>query len=390
MKHRLKVFDGWQGKPLQEILDRCRDLVEDPDYPTVRRWREAGGKVVGHFQVYFPEEIAHAAGLLPVKICGAQVEGMEAESHFGSYLCSIIKTSLELALTKKIELEMFVTHPICDAARNLAAIWGRNFPYKCQILYLPQNPNSKYSINYLIDEYQRLKGDLEAIGGRKVTDDDLRRSLTVYNESRALMRELYDIKRESPWLIAAEDAFCLIALAGFLPREEYNDFMRTVLPMLRKREAKKQDKMRVVLEGSFCEQPPVDLLQTIERSCYLVDDDLMIGLRWILEDVPVKGDPLHNLAEAYTEKSSYSPVQHDLRKPKEKMLLERIKKSGAEAAIITAAKMCEPGLEEQVTYSKSLDEAGIPYFISEFEENQTTFDHLGIQLETFVENILFE
>ena len=390
MKHSLKIFDGWQGKPLREILDRCRELVEDPDYPTVRRWREAGGKVVGHFQVYFPEEIAHAAGLLPVKICGAQVEGMEAESHFGSYLCSIIKTSLELALTKKIELEMFVTHPICDAARNLAAIWGRNFPYKCQILYLPQNPNSKYSINYLIDEYQRLKGDLEAIAGRKVTDDDLRRSLTVYNESRALMRELYDIKRESPWLIAAEDAFCLIALAGFLPREEYNEFMRALLPMLKKRKAKKQDKMRVVLEGSFCEQPPVDLLQTIERSCYLVDDDLMIGLRWILEDVPVNGDPFHNLAEAYTEKSSYSPVQHDLRKPKEKMLLERIKKSGAEAAIITAAKMCEPGLEEQVTYSKSLDEAGIPYFISEFEENQTTFDHLGIQLETFVENILFE
>ncbi len=76
MKQSLKIFDGWQGKPLREILDRCRELVEDPDYPTVRRWREAGGKVVGHFQVYFPEEIAHAAGLLPVKICVAQFEGM--------------------------------------------------------------------------------------------------------------------------------------------------------------------------------------------------------------------------------------------------------------------------------------------------------------------------
>lgn len=157
---RIQIFTGWQGKSLEEILSTCRDLVEDPEYPTVRRWRVSGGKVVGHFQVYFPEEIAHAAGLLPVKICGAQVEGMEAESHFGSYLCSIIKTSLELALTKKVELDMFVTHPICDAARNLAAIWGRNFSYKCQILYLPQNPNSRYSINYLRDEYERLKGDI--------------------------------------------------------------------------------------------------------------------------------------------------------------------------------------------------------------------------------------
>ncbi|MEK7729669.1 MAG: 2-hydroxyacyl-CoA dehydratase family protein [candidate division KSB1 bacterium] len=390
MTEREQVFAGWQGKPLEEILLLCRDLVEDPEYPTVRRWRERGGKVVGHFQVYFPEEIAHAAGLLPVKICGAQVEGMEAESHFGSYLCSIIKTSLELALTKKITLDMFVTHPICDAARNLAAIWGRNFSYKCQILYLPQNPNSRYSIKYLHEEYHRLQGDIEAIAGRKISDDDLRRSLAVYNESRALMRELYLIKRETPWLLAADEAFVLIALAGFLPREEYNDFLRAVLPMLKARPLKKQDKMRVVFEGGFCELPPVDLLQTIAQSCYVVDDDLLIGLRYLVEHVSLQGEPLFNLAEAYIEKSSYSPVQHDLRKPKENMLLDRVKQSRAEAVILAAAKMCEPGLEEQVTYSKALDAEHIPYFISEFEENQTTFEHLGIQLETFVENILFD
>jgi benzoyl-CoA reductase subunit C len=82
-------------------------------------------------------------------------------------------------------------------------------------------------------------------------------------------------------------------------------------------------------------------------------------------------------------------VQHDLRKPKEKMLIERIRNSRAEAAIITAAKMCEPGLEEQVAYLHALDNEGIPYFISEFEEKMTTFEHMEIQLETFVENILF-
>ena len=390
MAERERIFTGWQDKPFEEIMTLCRDVVEDPEYPTVRRWRETGGKVVGHFQVYFPEEIAHAAGLLPVKICGAQVEGMEAESHFGSYLCSIIKTSLELALTKKIALDMFVTHPICDAARNLAAIWGRNFSYKCQILYLPQNPNSRYSIKYLRDEYERLQGDVEAIAGCKIRDDDLRRSLAVYNESRALMRELYAIKRETPWLLPADEAFVLIALAGFLPREEYNDFLRAVLPMLKARPLKKQDKMRVVFEGGFCELPPVDLLQTIAQSCYVVDDDLLIGLRYLVEHISLQGEPLLNLAAAYIEKSSYSPVQHDLRKPKENMLLDRVKQSRAEAVILAAAKMCEPGLEEQVTYSKALDAEHIPYFITEFEENQTTFEHLGIQLETFVENILFD
>jgi benzoyl-CoA reductase subunit C len=100
-------------------------------------------------------------------------------------------------------------------------------------------------------------------------------------------------------------------------------------------------------------------------------------------------DPLHGLAEAYLEQSTYSPVQHDLRKPKERMLLERIRTSHAGAAILTAAKMCEPGLDEQVAYAHALDEAGIPYFVSEFEESMTSFEHLQIQLETFVENVLF-
>ncbi len=384
-----RVFKEWEGKPLDDVMSICRELFEETDYPTVRQWRETGGKVVGHFQVYFPEEIVHAAGLLPFKVRGAQVEGIQADSHFGSYLCSIIKTSLEIALTEKVELDMFVTHPICDAARNLGAVWGRNFPYKCQILYLPQNPNSSYSVDYLRDEYERLKNDVEEIAGRKVTDDDLRHSLAIYNENRLLMRELYEIKRETPWLVSADEAYVLVALGGFLPKEDHNELLRSVLKQVRDRSARKQDRIRVVFEGGFCEQPPLDLLQTISRSCYVVDDDLMIGMRWILEDVPLDGDPLHNLAEAYIERSSYSPVQHDLRKLKEEMLLERIRESRGEAAIVTSAKMCEPGLEEQVTYIRALDEAGIPYFVSEFEENMTSFDHLGIQLETFVENIIF-
>jgi benzoyl-CoA reductase subunit C len=187
-----------------------------------------------------------------------------------------------------------------------------------------------------------------------------------------------------------DEAYVLVALGGMLPREEHNELLNYVIPLIQGRDARKQDKVRIVFEGGFCEQPPLDLLRVISRSCYVVDDDLLIGLRWILEDVPTEGDPLWNLADAYLNQSSYSPVQHDLRKPKEKMLLQRIHHSHAEAAIIAAAKMCEPGLDEQVAYSKALDQENIPYFVSEFEEKMTSFDSLQIQLETFVENLLFE
>jgi benzoyl-CoA reductase subunit C len=385
----VRVFDSWRDQPLEGVLYECRELLEDIDYPTIRRWRQHGGKVVGHFQVYFPEEIAHAAGMLPFKIRGAPLESMQADSHFGSYLCSILKTSLELALSERVDLDMFVTHPICDAARNLAAVWGRNFNYPCQILYLPQNANSEHSVQYLRDEYDRLKRVVEEIAGLTISDEALRWSMVVYNKNRALLHEMYAIKRELPWLLSTYESYLLMAVGGMIPREEHNELLRYVLPMIRIRTAKKQDRIRVVFEGGFCEQPPLDLLHMVSQSCYVVDDDLMIGLRWIQDDVPLEGDPLFSLANAYLENSTYSPVQHDLRKPKEKMLLERMKGSSAEAAIVTAAKMCEPGLEEQVAYTYALDEYGTPYFVSEFEENMTSFDHLEIQLETFVENILF-
>ncbi len=385
-----ETLQGWRSESIEQVLWLCRETLEDISWPTVKAWRENGGKVLGHFQVYFPEELAHAAGMLPLKMAGATVEPRLSDSRFGSYLCSIMKTNLEQALSGRVVLDMFVTHPICDAARNLGAIWGRNFDYPCQILYLPQNPNSGYSKQYLTDEYSRLKSEIEDVAGKEITNEELRTSITVFNENRMLLRRLYDIKREKPWLITADEAYTLTRLAGFMPREEHNDLLSYVLSLLPDRPSRKQDRIRVVFEGGFCEQPPLDLLRTIGRSCYVVDDDLLIGLRWITEDVEAGDDPVAALASAYIDQSSYSPVQHDLNKPKERMLLERVRAAEAEAVIVTAAKMCEPGLEEQVAYTHMLEAEGIPFFVSEFEENMTTFDHLEIQLETFVENILFD
>ncbi len=376
--------------PLDAALGACRDLLEDPEFPTVHAWKASGGKVLGHFQVYFPEELAHAAGMLPVKVRGAPVEMRQADSHFGSYLCSILRSSLEVSLDGRLPLDMFVTHPICDAARNLAGVWARNLPYPSQILYLPQNVNSAGSAAYLRDEYARLLGDIEAVAGRAVTAGDLRRSVAVFNENRRLLREVYAIKRETPWLLPVDQAYVLVALGAVLPRENHNALLHALVPQIRSRTARPQDKIRIVLEGGFCEQPPLDLLAVIGQSCYVVDDDLLIGLRFLVRDVDERGDPLAALADAYINGSSYSPVQHDTRKPKEQMLLERLRGAGAQAAILAAAKMCEPGLDEQVAYTKALDEEHIPYFVTEFEEKMSGFDQMQLQLETFVESILFD
>jgi len=382
---------------IEETLLLCTELNEDFSYPGVKRWQEEhpGGKVIGHFQVYFPEEIVHAAGMLPVKVMGAggQIESRQADSHIGSFICSICRSSLELGLSGRLGMmNAFYTHPICDVARNLAGIWGRNFPDQpAEILYLPQNANSSHAAAYLREEYARLLASVEQIGGNQVTVQTLNHSISVFNENRRLLRDVYAVKRNTPWLLSAREAYALTRAGSAMQREEHNELLSRALEALRDRTGREQDRVRVVFEGGFCEQPPLDMLQLIEEACYVVDDDLLIGMRWLTDDVPDDtSDPLLALATAYLESSSYSAVQHDDRKPKEEMLLARIKASGAQAAILAAAKMCEPGMDEQVAYSKALEERGVPFLMLEFEEKMSGLERMRMEVETFVESILFD
>ena len=131
------------------------------------------------------------------------------------------------------------------------------------------------------------------------------------------------------------------------------------------------------------------MLEAIDDNCYVVDDDLLVGLRWITADVPETGDPVRALAESFVERSAASPVQHDERKTKEGYLMEMLRSSRADAAIVTAAKFCEPGLDEQVAWSKHLDQVGVQYLVLEFEEKMTSFEQMAMQLETFAESLLF-
>jgi benzoyl-CoA reductase subunit C len=377
---------------LTEILEYCNNLRFAPP-PKQDALPEGYTGTLGHFPVYFPEEIAHASGLLPVSVLGGgnRLEMKHADARMGSFVCSICRSTAELGLNGTLEgLTGFITHPICDAAKHLGGIWARNFPEQLsQILYLPQNVNSPGAVRYIAAEFQRLRGDLEKRVGRDVEDEDLRKSIRIYNRNRQLLRELYTIRREQPWKLSCTESYLLLRARTRMPCELHNDLLERALTAIHQRTASAQDRPRVVFVGGFCEQPPLEMLEAIDSSCYVVDDDLLIGLRWIPNEVPDTGDPIWALAESFVERSAASPVQHDERKTKEGYLTEMIRGSRADAAILTAAKFCEPGLDEQIAWAKHLDHVDVPHLVLEFEEKMTSFEQMAMQLETFAESLLF-
>ena len=377
---------------LESVLERCNAARQAP-LPDKDSLPEGFSGTLGHFPVYFPEEIAHGAGLLPINVLGGgnRLELKHADARMGSFVCSICRSTAELGLNGSLQgLTGFITHPICDAAKHLAGIWARNFPEQlAQILYLPQNVNTPGAVRYIAAEYQRLRGELEKRTGHSVGDEALRASIRTYNRNRRLLRALYALRRDEPWTLSCTESYLLTRARTRMPCEEHNALLARALDAVRHRNQRAKDKPRIVFVGGFCEQPPLEMLETIDDNCYVVDDDLLIGLRWITDDVPESGDPIWALAESFVERSAASPVQHDARKTKEGYLMEMLRASRADGAILTAAKFCEPGLDEQVAWSKHLDQEGIAYLVLEFEEKMTSFEQMGMQLETFAESLLF-
>ena len=176
-----------------------------------------------------------------------------------------------------------------------------------------------------------------------------------------------------------------------MPVEEHIEILKQALDYLPTRPGRKRDAIRVMIEGAFCEQPPLELIRLLENAgCDIVEDDLAIAQRWFTEDVPITGDPVRALAESYVHRSVYSSVRHDFSKPRWEGLAEKVRNTRAEAVIFLIAKFCEPAYFDFVLFKKKVDEMGLPHLLLEFEEKLFTFDRLRTEVETFVESLVFD
>ncbi len=333
--------------------------------------------------------------MLPVGLSGAgdRLDIQYADARFGSFICSIVKTTLEMGMTGHLEpFDGFLFSTICDSARNLCFVMKRNFPgMYFDFLHLPHNPSSPAAAQFLAAEYRRMLGELERLGGTTVSGDAIQQSIVLYNRNRALIRELYALRATHPELVSTLELYQLIRVGNFLPVEEHTAKLQAALEEFKSRNTKKRDSIRIVVEGSFCEQPPLPLIRLVEDAgCYIVDDDFVIGQSWFTSDVPKEGDSVLALATSYLDRSVYSSVRHDFRKPRWDGLLDKVRRSKADAVVFLIAKFCEPAYFDYVPYKQELERAGIPHLQLEFEEKSFTFDRLRTEIETFVESLVFD
>jgi benzoyl-CoA reductase subunit C len=371
--------------------------VAQPLGSVSERWKSQhpDGRVVASYPVWAPVELIHAAGMLPLALLGGgtSVELTHADARFQSFVCSIAKSSLELGFQGQVKgVDGFVFSNICDVARNLSSIYQRNFgDVLVEYLHLPQNSSSPAVAAYMAAELKRLAARFEDAWGLRVTPTALSKSIETFNTLRAGIRGLYALRIAEPQKLSTVELYTVLRALTMAPPEDGIAWVQTLLNDIPLRAARPRDRLRVVIEGAFCEQPPLGLLEVLEEAgCYVVEDDLMLGWRWFTSDVVADGDPFERLGAAYVDQAQPSSTRHEGRVHRSTGLLEKVRRARADAVIFMPAKFCEPALFDYVLMKQGLDKAGVPHLLVEFEEKMWTFERTRNEIETFVESMLFE
>jgi len=343
--------------------------------------------------VYFPREIIHAAGGLAIGILGGGDKKLiiRGDAYYQSYICHMPRSIMELVLDKHFEgFEGFIFPSICDVIRNLSGMFQMMGEGKfVKYLDFPQNFRSHIGGEYYLNELNTVLNEVFKINKCEVTPGRLNHSISLFNHNRQLINRIYDIRQEFPWRLSAADVYHIIRAGYVIPVEEHNAILEEVIGFIEEDIGDPMDKIRVLVIGAFCEQPPAGLIKTIELAgCYIVEDDFLLGARWIQGDIdPGTGDPLSAIANAYLEKSTFSSSVFDIGNPKEERLLALIQKRKVDGVIFAAPSFCDPALLDHPILQKMCNEKNIRFVSFLYSENTGQFKVIKEQVGTFSDSI---
>ena len=280
---------------------------------------------------------------------------------------------------------------ICDVIRNLSGMWQILFKDKyVRYIDVPQNYQDSVGGNFYIQEMQTLREDLGKLRGAPITDDELNASIAVYNDNRARGERAVRLPRRQA--LAGADLRGVPAAArrhGAAARGAHASWCASTSPPPTTVQRPKRDNARVVINGSFCEQPPLSLIKSIEMSgCYIVDDDFMLVTRWLLDEVPANGNPLEELSKAFLHRSATTAAKYDTtREEKGMFLLKQVKTRGAEGVIFAAPSFCDPALLERPMLQDVMAQHKVPYTAFKYAENTGQMAPIREQAGTFADSI---
>lgn len=354
----------------------------------INEWKEKGKKVVGYFCCYIPDEIIHAAGILPFRISArGHKETTKADAYLSRLNCSSARCILDSALENGYEFsDGIVAFNSCDHMRRMYDNWK----YKAssnQYLHFLSIPHhtDEDAVKWFAKELKNFKQSLEEYFEVQITNDKIKASIKIYNEMRDLLRKLYEARKEEAPKIGGAEVLTITTAATAIPKEEFNKMLKQFLEELPNRESI-EGRPRLILIGSVLDEP--DYVKIIEDlGGLVVTDSLCFGTRYFWDMPDTSKDPLENLANKYLRKSPCPRMidENSNFQAREKFMLKMIKEFHVDGVIFENMKFCDFWSGERYLTEKHFKELGIPILNLEREYFTSGIGQMKTRVQAFLE-----
>ena len=356
-----------------------------------KAWRAKGKKALGIICCHVPEEIFYAADILPVRMRATNcVDSSAAETWMSSFSCSFAKSILQYWLDGTYELDGLVVSDGCmmasrvyDNAKYINER-GDNSKFIMQI-GAPRLSNPR-TVPFYKAELQDLIDALEKLTGNKITDEKLKAAAVKLNEARALVNQVYELRREKNPVISGTDMLKLTLSATNMPIDEYIELLKAFLADAKNRAPITDARARIMLIGSALDNP-VYIKVIEDKGGLVVADALCFGARGF--NVPLVTDDkdvLGSIAKYYLERL-VCPRMMDKHVEMHDFIIKSVRDYNADGVIYERMQNCECWGGENVLLEQKLKDAGIPLLTVEREEHMANVGQLAIRAEAFVEMI---
>jgi len=374
-----------KSKAFQEFCEVTSTIVN----PDIRKWKDGGGRAVGYFCCAMPEEIITAAGMLPVRIRGTGSQGTElSDSCFSSTNCSFPRHAFNLALQGEFDfLDGLVLFNSCDHLRRVYDHWIRriNTPF-VQILSLPKKAETP-QVEFFRDNLAELRGLMEKHFGVEITDDKLREQIKIHNETRRLLKQLYELRKaDNPPITGAETLAVTVASTA-MPKPRYNELLRELLDELSSAEGVTGYRARLMIIGSILDDPAY--LEVIEdQGGLVVTDSQCFGTRMMWETVDESiSDPLLALAQYSVADRPSCPRMFTEYERRSQYIRNMIRDFNVDGVVFERLAFCEQWGFEQYPIYNDFKEWNIPLLMLDREYILSGVGQLRTRIQAFLETI---
>lgn len=369
----------------KEIINEFKAIADNPRKAMDDYKKETGKGAVGIMPVYCPEEIVHAAGYLPIGMWGAQKKQIsKARTYLPPFACSIMQSVMELQLEGVYDdLEAVIFSVPCDTLKCMSQKWNR--PVPAIVFTHPQNRKiAKDAANvFAREEFNIVKEKLEDILDIHISNKAIKNSIAVYNENRAACREFSDVAAEYAAVVTPSDRHAVIKARWFMEKSRHTALVKELIAALKAEPAPEFKGKKIIVTGIQVE--PYDVLDIFQENGFaIVADDLAQETRNFRQDVPDDDDALMALARAWNEFDGCS-LATDANKPKGQMIIDAVKKYGADAVVVCMMKFCDPEEFDYPILLQEFEAAGVKNLYIEVDQESTAFEQVKTRIQTFAE-----